>query len=414
MKKTLFLLVFLAGFIAAVFAGGSGDAKAGQKSTAAAGPVKLTLILRGGTYSDVIKTMIPAFEKENNVTCEIIDLSFADLHDKIALDARNPKGAYDLLMVDGSWIPEFIEYGVVKNLSDIGYTLDSDFIKEVTVAGVNKAGKVFCVPYFGNVNVFFFNDALLKSVNAPVPTTWNDVLETAKKIQATGKTGYLARAQAGDNITTDFLPVLLSHGGWLFNDKGDVTINTPEFKAALEFYLKLKDAGKIMDKDDIVAAISGGNAGMGLAWPGWYVPKVDGPAHYSVIPTKVNASSPSRPSSIYGVWFLGVAENSQNPQLAMKLLQYITNAENQIASVKLGGVPVRHSAYKDAGVLAANPHFNIVYNALQSGVYRPLVIEWTDITIALGNELDAAVHGVKTVSKALADAQAAVEKIMKK
>ena len=42
----------------------------GSDSAAPAAPTKLTLILRAGTYADVIKECLPAFEAENNVTCE--------------------------------------------------------------------------------------------------------------------------------------------------------------------------------------------------------------------------------------------------------------------------------------------------------------------------------------------------------
>lgn len=402
MKKLLALLLVVLLSATLVSAGFAADA-----------PTKLTLILRGGTYTDVIKAMLPDFEAANNVTCEVLDLSFADLHDKIALDAPNPEGAYDLIMVDGSWIPEFSEYGVTQNLTELGYELDDDFIEQVTVAGRDAEGNVFSVPYFGNVNVFFYNDALLEGAGASVPATWTEVLAAAQAVQAAGKDGYLVRAQAGDNITSDFLPLLLSYGGWVFDVENNVTINTPEAKAALEMYIELKNAGTIMDKDDIVAAVSGGNAAMSLAWPGWYVPEVDGPAHYAVIPGKVDADSQQNPSAIYGVWFLGLAANSQNKEMALSLLEYITSPEQQIAGVAGGGVPVRHSAYADAAVMSANPHFEIVYNALQNAVYRPLVKQWTDITLALGNELDAAVQGVKTVDQALADAQTAVEGIMK-
>ena len=36
-------------------------------------PENLTLILRSGTYADVIKDCLPAFEKENNVKCEVLE-----------------------------------------------------------------------------------------------------------------------------------------------------------------------------------------------------------------------------------------------------------------------------------------------------------------------------------------------------
>lgn len=393
---------------------GEGESAKGEESKEKTEePTKLTLILRGGTYGDVIKEMLPEFEKENNVTCEVMDLAFADLHDKIALDARNTEGAYDLIMVDGSWIPEFTEYGVAMNLSGEGYSLDDDFIKEAAVAGYDKSGDLYCVPHFGNVNVMLYNDALLESVGASVPETWTDVLETARKVKDTGKDGFLVRAQAGDNITSDFLAVLLAHGGKVLDENNQPTIDTPEFKKALEMYIELKNAGSIMDKDDIVAAISGEKAAMSLSWPGWYVPEVEGPAHYTVIPTKVDESAPDNPSSIYGIWFVGIAANTQNKEMTLKLLEYVTSAENQLAAVENGGVSTRHSVYQNKDVIEKYPHLEIIYNALQNGVYRPLVTEWNDITIALGNELDAAVQGVKTVDQALADAQKAVEQIMK-
>jgi len=393
--------------------GESESTKGGVSEEKTEEPTKLTLILRGGTYGDVIKNMLPEFEKENNVTCEVMDLAFSDLHDKIALDARNPKGAYDLIMVDGSWIPEFIEYGVAMNLSEEGYYLDDDFITEAAVAGYDKSGDLYCVPHFGNVNVMLYNDALLESVGATVPETWTDVLETARKVKDTGKDGFLVRAQAGDNITSDFLAVLLAHGGKVLDENNQPTIDTPEFKQALEMYIELKNAGSIMDKDDIVAAISGEKAALSLSWPGWYVPEVEGPAHYTVIPTQVDESTPSNPSSIYGIWFVGIAANSQNKEMTLKLLEYVTSAENQLAAVEDGGVSTRHSVYQNQDVIEKYPHLEIIYNALQNGVYRPLVTEWNDITIALGNELDAAVQGVKTVDQALADAQKAVAQIMK-
>ena len=69
---------------------GSAPAQSGSGSSGgsdSAAPAKLTLILRAGTYADVIKECLPAFEAENNVTCEVQELSESDLYSGIALDA---------------------------------------------------------------------------------------------------------------------------------------------------------------------------------------------------------------------------------------------------------------------------------------------------------------------------------------
>ena len=132
MKKLLALILALVMALSLVACGGgktteekpAGDS--GSSSSGSAEPTKMTLILRGGTYGDVIKACLPAFEAEHNVKCEVLDLSFDDLHSKIALNAPNPQGEYDLCMVDGSWMAEFTANNVLANLSEMGYSFDDD------------------------------------------------------------------------------------------------------------------------------------------------------------------------------------------------------------------------------------------------------------------------------------------------
>ena len=119
-------------------------------------PTKLSLILRGGTYADVIKECLPAFEAEHNVVCEVQELSEGDLYSGIALDAINDKGSYDLCMVDGSWMAEFTENGVLANLTELGYSLDEDVIPATTT--ICKVGEdIYLAPYYGNVTVMMYN-----------------------------------------------------------------------------------------------------------------------------------------------------------------------------------------------------------------------------------------------------------------
>ena len=135
MKKSIALLLILA-MVCATFAGCAKPAtETATESTAAEAttteaaaeptaeanqaPTKLTLILRGGTYGEVIKAALPEFEKANNCTCEVLELAFDELHTKIALDAVNKQGAYDLCMVDGSWMAEFTANKVLANLSEM-------------------------------------------------------------------------------------------------------------------------------------------------------------------------------------------------------------------------------------------------------------------------------------------------------
>lgn len=417
MKKLFALLLALTMALSLAACGGQKEetpADPGTGSQQSAEPTKLTLILRGGTYGDVIKAALPAFEAENNVTCEVLDLSFDDLHSKIALDAVNKEGAYDLCMVDGSWMAEFTANNVLANLSELGYSFDDDIIPATTdICMVDDS--IYLAPYFGNVTVMLYNKQLVADAGyEPADIdTFADLMDIAKKTNAAGKKGFLIRGGSGDNIVSDFIPHLLAYGGWVVDENNQPTVNTPEFKAAFENYLELYKLGGTMDKDDIVAAIDSGEAALGQGWPGWYVPSADSAANYTVIPTKLDDSDTAKNTSMYGVWTIGICNNSQNKEMTLKLLEYLMDPETQLASIDLGGVPCRTSCLLNEDVLAKYPHLETVHGALQTGVYRPVIEEWAEFTNILGTEMDAVIQGTKTMDEGLSAAQTALEKLMK-
>ncbi len=386
----------------------------GAASSANSGePQKLTLILRAGAYGDSLKAALPAFEKEHNVECEVMELSFDDLHTNIALDAVNKEGAYDLCMVDGSWMAEFTENNVLANLSELGYSFDDDIIEPTT--NICKVGEdIYLAPYFGNVTVMMYNKQLVKDAGYMPEDiqTFEDIQKIAEKTAEAGKKGFLIRGGSADNILSDFLSHLLVHGGWVVDDNNHPTVNTPEFKAAMEEYLALYQTGGTMDKDDIVASVSNGETALAQIWPGWYVPTADGPADYTVIPTKLNASDSDKNTALYGIWTIGIPNNSTNKELAMELLEYVMSPEVQKESIAAGGVPCRESCLLNPEILSKYPHLETVCGALQSGVYRPVIEEWTEFTNILGTEMDYIIQGSKTIDQGLADAQSQLENLM--
>ena len=74
MKKLLALLLALGMTLSLAACGGDKTTDSGETGGDTSGsPTKLTLILRSGTYADVIKECLPAFEEEHNVKMCIRD-----------------------------------------------------------------------------------------------------------------------------------------------------------------------------------------------------------------------------------------------------------------------------------------------------------------------------------------------------
>ena len=386
---------------------GTAYAASGSETEAAgdAAGTKLTLALRAGTYADVIKKCLPAFEEENHVTCDVLELEEDDLHSKVALDAANKEGAYDLCMVDGSWMAEYTSGGVLADLTKFGYSLDDDIIPATTTICKGDDGDVYLAPYYGNVTVLLYNKANVKDAgyDADSIQSLDDLLKICEKEKAAGKTGFIYRGDTENNLVVDFLPILLSYGGWVVDENNQPTVNTQEFKDAVNFYLKLIATGDAEVKDDMIASIDSGNGTMGIGWPGWYTPSADSTADYAALTGKASADGEAHNANVYGIWTLGVTANSKNQELAEKLLAYLMDKDVQKSTVADGGVPCRYSSLQDEDVLKQFPQYK------ESGVYRPVMEQWTDFYTILGTELGNIVNGVKTVDQGLEDAQSQLE-----
>ena len=412
MKKLLATALALTMALSMTACGGGNNQGSGDGGSDG-GTTELSLILRAGTYADVIKECLPAFEEEHNVTCTVQELSESDLYSGIALDAINAEGSYDLCMVDGSWMAEFTENGVLANLSDLGYSLDDDIIPATTsICYVDD--DVYLAPYYGNVTVLMFNKANVEAAGYSADTiqSLDDILKICQQAKADGKNGFIYRGDGQNNLVVDFLPILLSYGGWVVDDNNQPTVDTQEFKDAMNYYLELIATGQAQVKDDLIASVDSGSGTMGIGWPGWYTPTADSPADYIALNGAATAGGETHNANVYGIWAIGVPANSQNQELAVELLSYLMDADVQKSTVASGGVPCRYSSLQDPEVLETYPQYEVVCQALESGVYRPVIAEWTQFYTTLGTEMDNIINGMKTVDQGLADAQAQLEELM--
>lgn len=412
MKRKLLTLV-LAGAMVCSLAACGGNNNSESSEASADGRTQMSIALRGGVYADVLKECLPAFEEEHNVTIDVQELSEEDLHTSVALNATSAEGAYDLCMVDGSWMAEFTDAGVLANLTELGYELDEDII-EATTSICYVDDNVYLAPYYGNVTVLMLNKAIVEEAGYTADTvdSLEAVLDICQQAQANGKKGFIYRGDNQNNLVVDFLPILLSYGGWVVDENNQPTVNSEEFVNAMNYYMELIATGEAQVKDDLVASVDSGAAAMGIAWPGWYTPTADTPADYIALNGKATPDAEANNANVYGIWCLGIPSNSQNKELAAELLAYLMDPEVQYGTVASGGVPCRYSSLQDEEVLAQYPQYEVVCQALESGVYRPVIAEWTEFYTTLGSEMDNIINGAKTVEDGLNDAQAALEELM--
>jgi len=311
-------------------------------------------------------------------------------------------------------MPEYIEKKIIQNLTQLGYLDDEDFVEKSKLLGKDPypLGATYALPFSGNVQLVFYNEDLIDDPS--VLENWGSIYSKCQEINHSGKKGYAIRGQSGNPIVSDFLPILWAFGGDLFDENGKVILNSYQSKEALEFYCKLYQTGGNYSKDELVAAITSGEAAIALGWPSWFVSGEGSSASIAQIPGKKTSSSQVLATGEIGNWLLGVTSNSANPDLSLKLATYLTSEEVQRKALEYGGVPTRKSIFRDSEVLNKYPYFEQLYSGTNNSRVRPRTTKWAQIEEVFGQELVRCIDGEKTVNETIESSQEAIEKLFDK
>lgn len=395
----------------------------GSKSTTG-DTSQIVVAARAGAMSDALETLAEEYKEKEGVTVKITALPYDSLKEKIVLDVRNKSGAYDLVMMDDPWMPEFGESGLLTSLDDYFKDgTDEDFIQRcVDLCRVPyKTGSLYALPLVGNVQMFFYRKDLFSKYNLEQPKNWDDVLKGAKVIteKEADTYGYVLRGQRGNPVVSNYIPLFWAYGGEVLDKNGKPQVNSEAGVKAMETYLALKELAPVgvetFDSDQIATALTQGQVAMTIAWPSW-VSKVDnkesskvaGKIEFGPVPGQVKDSA-----AVIGNWLLGVPTTSKNKETAVEFLKWVTGkeAEKKMAQAG-GGVPTRTSLYNDKDLISQYRHFPAQLEALNHSVARPRTPLWSKIEDTWGLYLSQIVSGEVDIKEGLDKANAELEKIM--
>ncbi|MFD6448661.1 extracellular solute-binding protein [Promicromonospora sp. NPDC060204] len=134
-------------------------------------------------------------------------------------------------------------------------------------------GTTYGLPFIASARALFVNDALLEEAGAEVPTTWDELLESAKKVSELGGgvAGY--GMPLGSEEAQAEAAVWLWGGGGTFGDAEAITIDTPENLPGAEFAKKMIDEGATQadagatDRSPLFDIFVQGKVGMQIGLP---------------------------------------------------------------------------------------------------------------------------------------------------
>ena len=401
-------------------------------TTTTSGTKKLTIAAVQGVEDAGLKALWPMYTAKTGVQIDIVEAPYADLYSKLVNAFKANDATYDLIMMDDPWMPKFGTDGSLSDLGALGITKDPDIAQVVWDVGTwpptrgpvppsekTKPQQLLGVTIVGNVEMFMYRSDLTPTA----PATYDDVLNNAKAQNKPPVAGYLVRGKATNPVTADFLPILWSFGGDVFDDNWNVVFDSDKSKAAIKFLVEdLKgvaqsDPGSsdAADRDRLMAI---GQGYQSSVWPGEIATAVLDPKVTQVAGKVAFIPIPKGPSGkgvgMMGNWLLGVPKASKNQQAAADFIKWMLQADTQKTYAQNAGIPSRTSILKDAELGKANVYFPVLAQALQAPPnWRPRTDQWNAVETIIGTHLNAALTGQETADDVATKASAEIRTLMK-
>jgi multiple sugar transport system substrate-binding protein len=159
------------------------------------------------------------FEEANpdvDLIIEVIDWNLGKDKLSTLVSAGN---APDLANIATLWLPEYVHLGVVEPLDDYLKPEFRERFIPLTLHGAEYEGKLYGLPIAVSARALYYNQTLLDEAGAKPPTTWEELVEVARKCTHPEK-GIYGFGVQGAKVETDvyWYYFLWANGGELLSE----------------------------------------------------------------------------------------------------------------------------------------------------------------------------------------------------
>ena len=330
---------------------------------------------------------------------------FADFKKQLSIGASADE-LPDLAILDS---PDHASYANMGIFADITGKFDVSNYFEGTVNSCTIDGKLYGVPFGVNCLALYYNEDMLNAAGCSVPTTWDELMETAKALTTDTVTGLALCSIQNEEGTFNFTPWLWSTGATSYD------INNENGIQALTFFKDMIEAG-VMSKEcinwtqrDVMNQFISGNVAMMENGP-WQIAAMQEEApdlnwKVTLIPKD------EKYTSVLGGENYAVISGG-NEAGALDFLTYAT-AEEQVKYMmgQLGYISA-DKTIADTQFEADSPYQPFV-EQLEYAMPRGPLAEWPSVSDAISLAFNKVITGVATPEDAAAEAQATIDSIVK-
>lgn len=190
-------------------------------------------------------TMVSSCTKDD-VTVKHDPIDFGGQVTKTTATLAGDTGTYDIIETYGFVIPGLATDEKLVPLNDLFDKYADEYglneISESMRTGMSYDGELYALPMQAQMFIMAYRADIFDELGLEVPTTFDEMIAAAEEIKAAGKMEYPIALPwlATSDVSTSFQAAMNSLGADFVNEQGEVTLDTPEGKQALEAMLALQ------------------------------------------------------------------------------------------------------------------------------------------------------------------------------
>lgn len=329
---------------------------------------------------------------------------FADFKKQLSIGASADE-LPDIAILDS---PDHASYATMGIFEELTGKFDVDSYYDGAVNSCTLDGKLYGVPFGVNCLGLYYNEDMLNAAGCSVPTTWDELMETAKAVTTDSVSGLAFCSVQNEEGTFNFTPWLWSTGASSYEMDSEGGIK------ALTFAKELIDSG-VMSKEcinwtqgDVMNQFIAGNVAMMVNGP-WQIPTMQSEApdlnwKVTLIPKDTEYAS-----CLGGENYAVV--KGRNTEGALDFLEYATEEDQVKYMMDAFGYISANRTIAESQFKADSPYQPFV-EELQYAQARGPLADWPSVSDAISLAFNEVMTGTSTPEDAAAKAQETIDGIV--
>lgn len=361
-----------------------------------------------------VRSMTQAFEKAHpDVDVNLEFVPYEGLRNKTLLASHSSNG-YDVVLFDVTWTAEYAKLDILKNVSA---NIDASVEERVFPGAwttVLYDDKYYGMPWINSTKLFFYNREMLHEAGIEhPPRTWQEVVDQAEILKEEGivDTPLVWSWAQAEAVVCDYTTLLDAFGGKFLNADESPAFQQGGGLKALQYMVSTLDEGLTNPnstqylEEDVRRVFSSGKAAFALNWP--YMYDLANDPDQSSVAGDVGVMAPpgvegvSKASGVNGSMGLGVASNSEHPELAWEYIEHMTSENVQNAHAERS-LPIWKASFENPDVVGDRK--NLMSAASETFTHmigRPAIPDYQEASSFLQVSLQRALLDASSPSDAL-------------